>query len=75
MSEYFELYEWLLKKTGLDKIDEDIDLIESKTIDSVIFIELTYNVEVLSGRSIDFTESNLDSLKTLSKLRRDFFSK
>ena len=75
MSEYFELYEWLLKKTGLDKIDEDIDLIESKTIDSVIFIELTYNVEVLSGRSIDFTESNLDSLKTLSKIRRDFFSK
>ncbi|CAK2488269.1 Acyl carrier protein [Vibrio crassostreae] len=75
MSEYFELYEWLLKKTGLDKIDEDIDLIESKTIDSVIFIELTYNVEVLSGRSIDFTESNLDSLKTLSNIRRDFFSK
>ncbi|MEZ8311428.1 hypothetical protein AB6C57_22430 [Vibrio splendidus] len=75
MSEYFELYEWLLKKTGLDKIDEDIDLIESETIDSVIFIELTYNVEVLSGRSIDFTESNLDSLKTLSKIRRDFFSK
>ncbi|GAA0602683.1 acyl carrier protein [Streptomyces crystallinus] len=50
------------------------DLIESRLIDSLGFLEFIVLIERLSGRPVDVEHLDLDDFRSLSRIGRAFFS-
>ncbi|PKV88646.1 phosphopantetheine-binding protein [Streptomyces sp. TLI_146] len=55
-------------------IGPDDDLIESRLIDSLGFLEFIVLIERLSGRPVDVETLDLDDFRSLSRIERAFFS-
>lgn len=68
--------EWLRAKnpelTG--EVGDDADLIESRLIDSLQFLEFIYLLEDISGRTIDLQEVTVDDFRTLARIQERFLS-
>jgi acyl carrier protein len=61
---------WLLaKKPALDDIDLDLDLIESRVIDSLGFIDFVFFLEQLTGRELQMDAGSVLMFRTLRSLR------
>ncbi|MBB5936388.1 acyl carrier protein [Streptomyces zagrosensis] len=59
----------------LDGLSNDLDLIDSRAINSLAFIEFIFLLEELTGESIDPEDLNLDDFRTLKALETRFFTK
>ena len=55
-------------------IDLDDDLIESRLVDSLHFLEFVYVVEEASGCAIDMRAHSVENFRTLRRIERRFFS-
>lgn len=61
---------WLLaKKPALGDIDMDLDLIESRVIDSLGFIDFVFFLEQLTGRELETDAESVKAFRTLRSLR------
>ena len=61
---------WLLaKKPALGDIDLDLDLIESRVIDSLGFIDFVFFLEQLVGRELQTDAESVKAFRTLRSLR------
>lgn len=56
------------------EIDEHLDLIEARLIDSLQFLEFIYFLEDLSGRAIDLEQVSVDDFRTLARIRERFLT-
>ncbi|MER7862222.1 phosphopantetheine-binding protein [Amycolatopsis japonica] len=52
----------------------DEDLIESRLVDSLSFVELVYVIEDASGVEVDFDNIDIADFKTLSAIEKAFFA-
>lgn len=57
----------------LQAIDLDFDLVESRAIDSLQFMEFLALLEDLTGHEIDVNSLSADSFRTLRAIRDRFF--
>ena len=65
---------WLLeRKPELGDIASDLDLIEHRVIDSLLFLEFLYFVEELAGRELPDMAAAMQSFRTLHTIQRDIF--
>ncbi|MGH3781373.1 MAG: acyl carrier protein [Pseudonocardiaceae bacterium] len=54
-------------------IPSDLDLIETRLVDSLSFIEFIFVIEQASGRDIDTESLDLSQLRTLAAIEQSFF--
>ncbi|HEX4723747.1 MAG TPA: phosphopantetheine-binding protein [Pseudonocardiaceae bacterium] len=66
--------DWILgRHADRDELGPDENLIDSRLVDSLSFIELIYVIEGASGAEIDFDAIDLQDFQTLSAIDRAFF--
>ncbi|MFE1561207.1 acyl carrier protein [Streptomyces sp. NPDC058734] len=66
---------WLLARhEELDDIAGDLDLIETRLIDSLSFVEFVFLLEQHSGRAIQLETLEVDEIRTLDAIRTHFFT-
>jgi acyl carrier protein len=58
----------------LEHIDDDLDLIESRVLDSLAFVNFVYLLEEQTGREINIQESAAEDFRTLARIRERFFA-
>lgn len=60
---------WLLaRKPELGDLAPDLDLIESRVIDSLSFLEFVFFLEEVTGREIQVTPDAVNSFRTLHSI-------
>ncbi|ARQ68474.1 holo [Streptomyces marincola] len=65
---------WILNRhPERDFIAGDENLIESRLVDSLSFVELVYAIENASGAEIDFDSIDIQDFQTLSAIEKAFF--
>ncbi|MFJ9108440.1 holo-ACP synthase [Streptomyces sp. NPDC102283] len=70
-----EVREWILSRhPERQTIAADENLIESRLVDSLSFVELVYAIEGASGAEIDFDNIELQDFQTLSAIEKAFFT-
>jgi acyl carrier protein len=70
-----EVKDWVLAKhTDRQDIGLDEDLIETRLVDSLSFVEFIFVVEQASGTKIDLDTLDLDDLRTLAAVNKRFFA-
>ncbi|MBX7550275.1 acyl carrier protein [Streptomyces sp. tea 10] len=68
--------EFILERNPkLDQLSDELDLIDSRAINSLAFIEFIFLLEELTGEPIDPEDLNLDDFRTLKALETRFFTK
>ena len=66
-----EVRAWLLARSpNVHDIDLDLDLIDTRVLDSLAFIDFIAFLENLLGRDIDVTTLTAASLRTLRSIER-----
>ena len=66
---------WILKyHPEIHDLPVDTDLIDSRLVDSLRFMELVFLLEQLSGKNIDTTKLNIDDLRTLDRIEKNFLN-
>ncbi|MFE2104594.1 acyl carrier protein [Kitasatospora sp. NPDC059463] len=65
----------LVRNPGLEKLDGDLDLIDSRAINSLAFVEFIFLLEELTGEQIDPEDVDLDDFRTLDAIEARFFSR
>jgi acyl carrier protein len=70
-----EVKDWVLAKhTDRQNIGTDEDLIETRLVDSLSFVEFIFIIEQVSGTKIDMDTLDLDDLRTLAAIEKRFFA-
>jgi acyl carrier protein len=64
----------LARRPDLPVIDEDLDLIDNRVIDSLGFVNFLYVLEEATGRSISMDEVSAEDFRTLRRIRQRFFN-
>ena len=54
--------------------DPDLDLIESRIVDSLSFVEFVFFLEELAGRQLDTDPEHMASFRTLRAIQRDILN-
>ncbi|GHH24655.1 phosphopantetheine-binding protein [Streptomyces rubradiris] len=68
--------EFILERNPkLEELPDDLDLIDSRAINSLAFIEFIFLLEELTGETVDPEDLNLDDFRTLKSLETRFFAK
>ena len=57
----------------LGQLDSELDLIDSRAINSLAFVEFIFLLEELTGEPIDPEELDLDDFRTLNAIETRFF--
>jgi acyl carrier protein len=66
---------WIASRRALTlPIDPDLDLIDSRLIDSLDFAEFLFVLEEALGRPIDFEAHEMDSFRTLRRIANDILA-
>ncbi|MFJ2743728.1 acyl carrier protein [Streptomyces sp. NPDC087440] len=65
----------LERNPRLDSVADDLDLIDSRAISSLAFIEFIFLLEELTGKTIDPEDLDLDDFRTLRAIDSRFFVK
>jgi acyl carrier protein len=64
---------WLLeRKPELQRIDRDLDLIDTRVLDSLQFTDFLLLLEETTGREIAVAEITVDAFRTLGAIERNF---
>lgn len=70
------LQEFILSRNPeLEDLTNSLDLIDSRAINSLAFVEFLFLLEELTGESIDPEDVDLDDFRTLDALEARFFTK
>ncbi|KJK56562.1 phosphopantetheine-binding protein [Saccharothrix sp. ST-888] len=70
-----EVRAWILgRHPERDAIAPEENLIESRLVDSLSFVELVYAIEGASGVEIDFDTIDIQDFQTLSAIEKAFFA-
>lgn len=65
---------WLLaKKPEYQDLEPDFDLIESRVLDSLSFLEFVFFLEEITGREIHVTPEVVESFRTLRTIEEKIF--
>jgi acyl carrier protein len=65
---------WLLaRKPEHQDLELDLDLIESRVLDSLSFLEFVFFLEEITGREIKVTAEVVESFRTLRKIEEKIF--
>jgi len=68
-----EIQQWLLARNpSVKDIDLERDLLRDQLVDSLGFVELVFNVQEAYGVSIDMSELDVETLRTLSRIEAAF---
>ena len=59
----------------IDELADDLDLIDSRAINSLAFVEFIFLLEELTGEAIDPEDIDLDDFRTLNAVQSRFFKK
>lgn len=62
------------RNSGLTEVPRDLDLIDSRSINSLAFVEFIFLLEELAGEPIDPEEIDLDDFRTLDAIEARFFN-
>ena len=66
--------EFILERNPkLDQLTGDLDLIDSRAINSLAFVEFIFLLEELTGQPVDPEEVDLDDFRTLNAIEARFF--
>jgi len=71
-----ELLTWFKEKDPEHNVSipRDVDLIETRLIDSLNFLEFVILLERVSGKSVDLSSLNVDDFRTLERIETGFLS-
>ena len=61
------------RNPGMDHLTDDLDLIDSRAINSLAFVEFIFLLEELTGQPIDPEDLDLNDFRTLGALNARFF--
>lgn len=64
----------LERNPTLGPLPGDMDLIDSRAINSLAFVEFIFLLEELTGESIDPEDIDLDDFRTLTTIEARFFT-
>lgn len=62
------------KHPELTEVDPDIDLVETRLVDSLSFVEFVFLIQHLSGEQIDLDSIDLADFRTLNRIDKRFFA-
>ncbi|GAA3151683.1 acyl carrier protein [Streptomyces echinatus] len=69
-----EVREFILgRNPRLGQLPDELDLIDSRAINSLAFVEFIFLLEELTGEPIDPEEVDLDDFRTLNAIQARFF--
>ncbi|MEU3096226.1 acyl carrier protein [Streptomyces sp. NPDC006967] len=57
----------------LGQVPDDLDLIDSRAINSLAFVEFIFLLEEITGEAIDPEDVNLDDFRTVKAIEARFF--
>ncbi|WP_432122908.1 4'-phosphopantetheinyl transferase superfamily protein [Streptomyces sp. S1] len=67
--------DWILgRHPERTELASDVDLIESRLVDSLAFVELVYTIEDAAGVEIDFDNIDIEDFQTLATIEKAFFA-
>jgi acyl carrier protein len=68
-----DLKTWVIERNPeVTDLDADTDIIESRIVNSLQFVELMLFVEELCGRELTADEVNLEAFRTLRSIEKSF---
>ncbi|MFE9611270.1 phosphopantetheine-binding protein [Streptomyces sp. NPDC006012] len=69
-----EVRSWILKRhPERQVIDAEENLIQTRLVDSLTFVELVYVIENATGVEIDFDNIDIQDFQTLAAIEKAFF--
>ncbi|MFF9090841.1 phosphopantetheine-binding protein [Streptomyces sp. NPDC014991] len=69
-----EVRNWILKRhPERQTIDAEENLIQTRLVDSLTFVELVYVIENATGVEIDFDNIDIQDFQTLAAIEKAFF--
>ncbi|MEV6025284.1 phosphopantetheine-binding protein [Streptomyces sp. NPDC052036] len=69
-----EVLNWFLDQNpDLDEVDPDLDLFDTRLLNSLSLIEFVVIIEKASGRTIDRRNLRTDDFRTLRRIEECFF--
>jgi acyl carrier protein len=69
-----DVREWILERNpDLTDLQPETDIIDSRIIDSLQFVELVLFIEDLRGTALESNDVSLDSFRTLKGIEQTFF--
>ena len=66
--------EWLSNRKPDVELHPDLDLIETRFIDSLSLTEFVMLIEEASGKRVSLSQFNANTIRTLAALQRAYFS-
>ncbi|HZF89917.1 acyl carrier protein [Streptomyces sp.] len=63
------------RNPSLGQVSDDLDLIDSRAINSLAFVEFLFLLEELTGEPIDPEDVDLDDFRTLNAIEARFFKR
>ncbi|GIG55840.1 hypothetical protein Lfu02_02120 [Longispora fulva] len=66
---------WILQRhEGLADIEPDVDLIDSRLIDSLSFVEFVFYIGQVSGQVISLDGLQIDDFRTLERITKRYLT-
>ena len=66
------IVDWLRARKPDVQIEDDLDLIQSRVIDSLMFMEFIFLLQEVTGSDIAVDKISLDHFRTLRAIRANF---
>ncbi|MGP3983169.1 acyl carrier protein [Streptomyces sp. KR80] len=67
--------DWILgRHPDRTELAPDVNIIESRLVDSLSFVELVYAIEDASGTEIDFDSIDIEDFQSLATIEKAFFA-
>ena len=67
--------DWILgRHPDRTELASDVDIIESRLVDSLAFVELVYTIEDAAGIEVDFDNIDIEDFQTLATIEKAFFA-
>jgi acyl carrier protein len=69
-----DVRDWILERNpDLTDLRPETDIIDSRIVDSLQFVELVLFIEDLRGTALESNDVSLDSFRTLKSIEQTFF--
>jgi len=70
-----QIKQWIIgRNKEIQDIAPDQDLIDSRLVDSLSFVELLILIQQLSGKTIDQSDLDIESFRTLDAIDNRYFA-
>lgn len=67
--------EWILARNpGRDSVGNDENIMRSRLVDSLSFVDLVYTIEAAADVEIDLDAINVEEFETISSIEKTFFN-